>query len=427
MFFTQTYPFDAQDEAAFIRPQLEALMDVFGRMILIPRFADGRRDTMPEGVETDESLTKLIRRRRAPWRMVVDAARSSAFWSDLTRYPVVARSPTGLRRLTRASAESSTVKTWLDNRLESEDLIDRDVVAYSFWSDSSAIGIALASSPRLTRAARVNGFDLFLERHRPPFLPGRNVLSRNLDHVFAASDFARRYFIATYPAAAATSDVAYLGVDDPGRVASGSGDDRFVLVSCAGIVQGKRVDRIAAAVSALAAMRPDVSFEWHHFGGGPDEAAVEAALGSKPSNAETTLHGPTDRPVIMSFYASHPVDVIVNLSASEGGPPVALMEAASYGIPAVATAVGGNPEIVSGSTGFLVPVDCPASETARAIARLVDDRTEARRLRSASREMWRTRFQASTNARAFAAALGRLQPTSRPAIGSRVRPDDGPS
>ena len=47
-------------------------------------------------------------------------------------------------------------------------------------------------------------------------------------------------------------------------------------------------------------------------------------------------------------------DVAV-LSSDNEGTPVALIEAAAAGVPAVATAVGGVPDVVTPETGILVP------------------------------------------------------------------------
>lgn len=49
-------------------------------------------------------------------------------------------------------------------------------------------------------------------------------------------------------------------------------------------------------------------------------------------------------------------DLFVNMSLSEGI-PVSIMEAISFGIPIIATNVGGNAEIVNDETGVLIPVN----------------------------------------------------------------------
>jgi len=44
---------------------------------------------------------------------------------------------------------------------------------------------------------------------------------------------------------------------------------------------------------------------------------------------------------VLNYYASNPVDVFINTSSSEGL-PVSIMEAMSFGIPVIATNVGGT-------------------------------------------------------------------------------------
>lgn len=77
-------------------------------------------------------------------------------------------------------------------------------------------------------------------------------------------------------------------------------------------------------------------------------------------------------------------DVFV-LSSSQEGLPLSILEAMAAGLPVVATAVGGIPElVVDGQTGFLVPRG-DAEALAAALARLIDDRALRRRLGTAGR------------------------------------------
>lgn len=86
-------------------------------------------------------------------------------------------------------------------------------------------------------------------------------------------------------------------------------------------------------------------------------------------------------------------DVAV-LSSDNEGTPVALIEAAAAARPAIATAVGGVPDIVTDATGILVPQgDAPAM--ADALVRLARDAERRQRMGQAARVHVRERFSAA--------------------------------
>lgn len=73
------------------------------------------------------------------------------------------------------------------------------------------------------------------------------------------------------------------------------------------------------------------------------------------------------------------------LASHHEGLPVAVMEAQALGLPVVATAVGGLPEVVSeGDTGFLVPPHRP-DLLARAVRRCIEDDVSRRTMGEAAR------------------------------------------
>ena len=84
--------------------------------------------------------------------------------------------------------------------------------------------------------------------------------------------------------------------------------------------------------------------------------------------------------------------------------PTVLIEAAACGVPAVATAVGGVPEVVRhGATGLLVPPgDVPG--LAAAVVELLRDEPRRRQMGQAARRL----AERSFDARAWAATLRRI-------------------
>jgi glycosyltransferase involved in cell wall biosynthesis len=110
------------------------------------------------------------------------------------------------------------------------------------------------------------------------------------------------------------------------------------------------------------------------------------------------------------------MDVFALSSRSEGMPQ-ALLEAAIVGVPAVAAAVGGIPEVVDdGRTGLLFPPGDEAALTG-GLHRLLTDRPAALRLSTAAREVVEARYSvrrmAANYARDFRALLEK-RPSCRP-------------
>ena len=82
-----------------------------------------------------------------------------------------------------------------------------------------------------------------------------------------------------------------------------------------------------------------------------------------------------------------PVDLFLNVSEYEGV-PVSVMEAQSFGIPVIATAVGGTPEIVNEENGFLLPENPSQDEIASAIYDVVTNKEKWEKKRMLSRKNW---------------------------------------
>jgi glycosyltransferase involved in cell wall biosynthesis len=312
-----------------------------------------------------------------------------------------------LARLLRFVGEAELLRKWLTDWIARRQVQSSNTLFYSFWFDQLAFGVGLLKNrnPGLRLASRAHGYDVYEERYHPAYWPCRRLALIKLDKLFLASEDARSYLLNKYPQHASKYETAHLGVEDPGFIAAPSADGIFRIVSCSSLVALKRIDLLVHGIRCAAELRPQQGFEWRHFGDGPVTGKLEEALRSMPPNVKASLAGYIPNDQIMDYYRNNPVDVIANVSESEGGSPVSIMEAMSCGIPAVATAVGGNPEIVSEQNGILLGAHPSPQEIAEAILFLIDHPEELARKRAASRVVWSEKYNATQNFEVFANRL----------------------
>lgn len=411
LLFTQSFPYDVALEGTFLRPELPHLRGAFDRVIVIPELREGKRARVPDGIEVDEDFAGFLSAHSGRPELAVRASLSRLFRSDVADRPSLLACRRTLARLAVTSGQAELTRRWVRRLLARRGLESADCVAYTFWCDFTTAGLSLvkSDSPGLVVVSRAHGADLYADRYDPPYLPCRGFTLRHLDRLLPDSDRGVRYVAEHYAWFAPRCEVARMGVADPGFVAGRSTDGRFVLVSCSRMVPIKRVDLILRAVDRAARSRPDVQFEWHHFGDGPLKAAIEEqARANLGPNATAYFPGYSSVDDLFSFYGTHPVDVFVNASVSEGT-PVSVMEAVSCGIPVIATAVGGNPEIVSELNGSLVGPNPSPEEIATAVLALVDQPDTAAAKRQGSRRVWESKYDAVANYTAFARLLVELR------------------
>jgi len=132
-------------------------------------------------------------------------------------------------------------------------------------------------------------------------------------------------------------------------------------------------------------------------GDGPEREPLEAAAASLGLSDRVIFTGQVNN-VSVYFVAA---DVLVNPSHSEGSPYV-LLEAMAAGLPIVATAVGGVPEMIENNeTALLVPASDPQA-MAEAIARMLNDEKLAGQLAENASELVSSRLSPEAYVRALA-------------------------
>ena len=164
--------------------------------------------------------------------------------------------------------------------------------------------------------------------------------------------------------------------------------DALVVGVVAQLIERKRHAWLLAALPELLREVPHLRVLC--FGRGPLEQRLKADVVDRGLTQHVTFAGfRADLPQLVPG-----LDVLAH-PASREGLGVALLEAASAGVPVVACDVGGVPDVVvDGHTGLLVPAD-DAGALRAALARLLCDRAERARLGAAARAHVERRFDIS--------------------------------
>lgn len=158
----------------------------------------------------------------------------------------------------------------------------------------------------------------------------------------------------------------------------GVGDEATVVMTVAVLRAAKGLDVLLAAAERVVEACPEVCFV--AVGDGPEREALER---------RAAVPGLRDR-VLFTGFRSDVAELLAaadvfTLPSREDAFPTVLLEAAAAGLPAVASDVGGMPEIVvSGKTGGLVPPEDPDA-LAEALIELVSQPQRRRRLGRAAR------------------------------------------
>jgi colanic acid/amylovoran biosynthesis glycosyltransferase len=260
--------------------------------------------------------------------------------------------------VTRATLSSSAFRGLLAMIKKSD-----HPVLYFYWGDNLAWVIPYLSKyfkvvPSIV--LRLHGSDLY-EWVKCDYAPLRQKIFAAADVILAVSANGQKYLSDKYPVAAHKISIGRLGVFDRGTNPSAAAD-AFVVVSVSNLVPLKRVELILEALN-----KTKGKFRWYHFGEGPRLEKLQKMANGKRELLETHISGSITNEQLIEFYRINHVDLFINASLSEGI-PVSIMEAFSFGIPVIAPAVGGIPELLEDKkNGLLLPAGFTAETLALAI------------------------------------------------------------
>lgn len=299
-----------------------------------------------------------------------------------------------LRRSISVLLESERIRCHVEDLCQ--DITD-NIVLYSYWGAISSLAIALIKNENIYKLTRVHRVDLYEYWHFNDYLPYKQYIYNRLNSIISISEDGFNYIKKRYPYAKEKIFISRLGTDDYGLNPEEK-KQKIVVVSCSNIIEVKRVPLICKALCDIT----DIPIHWVHFGDGNQMENVKSIINqSKQKNLSIELKGYTLKKEIFDWYANNHVDIFINASLSEGI-PVSIMEAYSFGIPAIATDVGGTSEIVNNTNGWLINKETAHVEIINAIRQYYTlCNNDIRDKRFQARNTWEEKFSSQINYKKF--------------------------
>lgn len=321
------------------------------------------------------------------------------------------------QRIYRALMFGAAAETFY-RRLKKKIPLKKDTRAlfYFYWFDYKCFGLTMHRRrfPQIKIVARTHGYELYDERE----LYGRQFFKPQTDaglkRLIFAAQFAKDYYLKRY---GLTDGDKYplhrLGVQSQGvtgedRKAAYRNGTEFLLLSCSDTGQVKRIDRIIDGLAAVTA----VTVHWVHIGGGKNLVGLREMAQKKldgKDNIRYEFAGTLLNTEVIAYYRTHYVGCMITTTQSEGGSPVAVQEALSFGVPVIATAVGELRQMAEGN-GILLSDNPTAEETAKAVERMAGcyGTDEYFRMCERSLGIFEEKFNERRNFSAFAGEMMRV-------------------
>lgn len=391
--FTASFPFGKGEP--FLETEILYLAKTFEKVTIVSQaISKTNQRVVPENVEVRNVKVKLSKSER----ILSLAGRFSKIYQEERRF---------IRETEGFNWSMPVFKTFMVSfaRAKKIEKIARDLNSefaeysnyfYSYWSDDSAIGLALLRSnySDVRCFSRVHGWDVYFEASEIGYLPLRRYISRNLDAIFPISEAGKNYCIDRWR----VSDTNKLKVSRLGVAAQSFHEnhkDPFTIVSCANMIPLKRIHLL---IDALGKLETKKQIRWVHFGDGPlSEELKQRAADNISEEIEVQFAGHISNSELMQWYAENRPALFVNTSSTEGI-PVSIMEAMSFGTPVLATDVGGTSEIINATNGKLIQADCSASDLKNELVKMINvEEEQMLSYRFESYKTWEKNFNSDTN------------------------------
>ncbi len=387
VFFTSSYPYQKGEQ--FIETEIKYLSKYFEKIIIVPAKFDKIVRDIPENVYVDNFVALSD---KSYLNRIKSLFNKNFFYNLILDINTCKYMAIGMLYVEK-------YQRWIDSFLKETSVYDCLFYSYWFSHSTAALYFAKKKFPDLVYVTRVHRGDLYEDIHNIKAFPFRKKIVGDINMIFAISNSGKNHILKKYPEAREKIIVSKLGVNGENKLSKPSSDNVLRMVSCSSLISEKRVHLIISALSCL--KNQNIKVKWLHIGDGYLRKSLEKqAKKLLADNIQYDFSGFRENKEIYSYYQNNNVDLFINVSSNEGI-PVSIMEAQSFGIPCIATNVGGNSEIVNNKNGYLLGSNPLPEEIARLITDCYKNKNAWNLKRKESYNNWKTHYDADTNYKNF--------------------------
>lgn len=400
IFLTNYYPYYKGEE--YIENEIVIAAEKFNEIIIIP--------TM---VTKEMKLTRPVPKNCKVLDIKVDFSIKNKILMTLKNLPIIAKNTNWFNLILKEcklnplkimySVYYLTRVEYVYDIIKNNDELykymnDYNIIIYSYWMHVVA-SVAARLKDRdfnnnVKSITRGHRYDLYDYASPMGIIPDRAYTFNQMNLVLPCSTDGVNYLKNKYPEFSNKISVQRLGTFNQGMI-NCLREPVFTLVSCSGVRKIKRLDKIIKVLKVL--MENNFKIKWIHLGDGPELSNIKKMAERELIEGTYEFVGNLNNKEVYNWYKNNNVSCFINLSDSEGV-PVSIMEAMSFGIPIVATNVGGTKEIVDhGINGYIVDKDSNIYSVADIIAKIISmPNEEFEAICVASYKIWKERANAET-------------------------------
>lgn len=386
--FTDSFPYNTNE--VYLETEILYLSKYFEKIIIFPINITGKVRKVPLNVEI-VNIHKTIKNARLKFFL-------KSFWLTLNIYLNFKNNSSDFKNFKKKMLLSYNALLYaeaIERFIKEKNIDSSNLIVYSYWflHWSFIISILKKSNSLLKAYSRAHMGDLYDDLCDHTF---SGYKLQYLDKVFPISKDGQKHLAKLFPNYENKIDVSYLGVNYIAHNPVKETNSDYVIASCSSMNSQKRIE---AFFEILGHTKCNIT--WVHFGGMDSEIkALKHKIDNLPPHIKSVFHGYTPNQNILEYYKNNHVDLFLNLSLSEGI-PVTIMEAISFGIPAMATNVCGSPEIVCYDKKMIIDKNFDAKEVAQSIECFLLNEANDKNYRDMVFNFWGTHFNAEINYETF--------------------------